>query len=297
MNHNLPEYDGETRESIESVTWQHVLEGTSALKRLCIAVRNDFDVEPDPFRPGTRAIQEWQDCRYVLKAWVFGRLHLVSAIDHALALERAIVEPCLAITAHTCARVILEQCTITYWLLDPEVDWRERTYRVMKNRLHEISEFKKFHNHYKHGFAENSQERNLNQRVLEEEEIEGLSKRLGLEDSLGDRRQLGMTSLTDEFVGEMSFEYRMLSSVSHGREWALIEEFVEYDEMKLFAIKPNFDLYHVFSVVNYSINWIAKATWSWFVMSGWDFSGIATLLTRDYDKNGVLAKSRFIPPR
>ena len=167
----------------------------------------------------------------------------------------------------------------------------------MKNRLHEISEFRKFHNHYKHGFAENSKERNLNQRVLnEEEEIEALSKRLGLKDSLGDRRQLGMTSLTDDFVGEMSFEYRMLSSVSHGREWALIEDFVDYDEMNPFSIKPNFDLYHVFSVVNYSINWIAKATWSWFIMSGWDFSGIATLLTRYYDKNGVLAKSRFIPP-
>lgn len=297
MTRNLSEYDEETRQSIESVTWQHVLLATNMLKDLNNAIQSEFDNAPDPFRPGTRALDEWQHCRYDLGAWVFGRLHLMSAVDHALALERCIVEPCLAIAAHTNARAILEQCTIMHWLLDPEIDWKERARRIMKNRLYEIHVYKTFHNHYKHGLSEKSDAQELSQNVLNEEvDINSLAERLDLKDRLGSSTQLGMTRLTDDFAGEMSFEYRLLSSVSHGREWALIDEFVDYDKMKPFAIKTNFDLYHMFSVVNYSINWIAKATCSWFVMSGWDFSEFAEMLTGYYDRNGVLAKSRFIPP-
>ena len=297
MNRDISEYDAETRESIETVTWQHVVRAAGAVKGLCDAIRSDFDTRPHEIKSGTLAYMDAVNCRYVVKAWVFGRLHLMSAIDHAFALHRLTIDPCLPIAQYSCARVILEQCTLTYWLLDPSVDWRERTIRIVKDRRHEIHKYREFHDHYKHGTPEDSGARELPRNLLDEEaDIIALMRKLGLESEIGNSAHLGMTRLTDEFVGEMSFDYRLLSSVSHGREWTLIEEFVEYDETNPFSIETSFDLYHSFSVVNYCVNWIAKANWSWYVTMGWDFGFVERLLTEYYVENGVLPKSRFVPP-
>ena len=130
-----------------------------------------------------------------------------------------------------------------------------------------------------------------------ERTIVELAPKLGVE-QLGRplQRLPPMYTLFDQFVAGFTFEYNLLSSVSHGRESLIIELMLDGNVDRLWASKHSIDSYHMWSLINNTINWISKATWVYFDYCGWNFEYMTRFLEKYYESVGLAEESRFVPP-
>ena len=292
-----------SRRQIPNTDWSDIELATDTLYALCQSIKSKIRDRRGIFAADSRAIREIRECqmatktRYAQSAFEFSQARLISAIDHAEAttkLSRNLEHP---IAGWTTARAALEQCATMWWLLSPDIDYRQRIARVMRIRFADANNMVKFAKQTGEEFPDKAPQVSQTLQTINRE-IEFLSKLATSLDVVEEAKQnmLGPTKLIKDFIEPRTFNYRLLSTISHGRESAILELYLRGEVSRLWSFKLHVDLYHAWSLMNYCINWIAKAVWIYFLFAGWDYDGIYGLIKNYYDELRLDYESRFVIP-
>ena len=205
-------------------------------------------------------------------------------------------EPQLYVAPWTVARAILENCAVMWWLVSPEVtNWRTRALREMRLNLCDIDNFEKYRIETVTAFPDvDWSSETIETAIKQKRRINRLATELN---GLDDLRS-GMptqTILVRGFIEPRTFNYRALSSFAHGRESLIGELLLQGISTRLWRLEMSSDIYHVWSLINASINWIAKATWGYFNLTGWNYDDVYRIVSEYYDERGLADESRFVP--
>ena len=289
--------DGKSR-NVPNVSWDDIDIATNALSNLCTDTVNTIEQTSGLPDQSSKAVSEMEKCNFLAGFHALCQVRFIVAVDHARALQKSLLPPRQSIAPWTCARTMLEQCALIHWLLDPKIELEERVKRVMRIRLHDIDNHRMYRDKTNRQMPEGIPKFDPNPNMLAlERTIVELAPKLGVE-QLGRplKRLPPMNKLVDQFVAGFTFEYNLLSSVSHGRESLIIELMLDGSVDRLWASKHTIDLYHMWSLINNTINWISKATWVYFDYCGWNFEYMTRFLEKYYESVGLAQESRFVPP-
>ena len=276
---------------------------TDTLFELCQSIKSKIRNRRGIFAADSRAMREIIECqtatktRYAKSAFELSQARLISAIDHAEAttkLSRDLGHP---IAIWTTARTTLEQCATIWWLLSAEIDYRQRIARVMRMRSADADNMEKFAEQTEREFLHMSSPVNRTRAEINKDrnKMSDLAKIMCIEQEANENMPRP-TQLIENFVEPGTFNYRLLSTISHGRESAILELSLLGQASRLWSFNLYVDVYHACSLINYCVNWIAKAVWIYFEFTGWDYDDIYEHITNYYDQIGVSAESRFVMP-
>ena len=168
-----------------------------------------------PTPPGSQAAAELAsspDCQEDLHtAFSQGAFLVESAADHLMLSAKALDEPVQTLAHLTCARGVLEACAVAVWLLDPGISGEERVSRSMGRRIQSLRELRKFCK------ASGSEEMidharaRLDHATLKPTAI-----------GIAAASMPGSTEIIKQMLDD-EIEYRLLSAVAHGHNWALVK--------------------------------------------------------------------------
>jgi len=176
--------------------------------------------------PGSMAELEQSDPKWtedVVNAASTGTLLLESGGEHLTLFVKSITESVEPIACWTCIRAMLEPCALACWLLDAQIDSKERAGRSIAHRYKGIDE------HLTYSRC-TGQPANVIQDI--EDRLDYLDKKavkLGFprltEKKTHKRNGAGCrvpsaTKVIDDYLG-MGDAYRLLSAMAHGHGWAI----------------------------------------------------------------------------
>lgn len=213
-------------------------------------------------------------------------------------------EPIAPIAGWCCIRSTLESCALAAWILDPNINYKQRIKRVLAFRFEGMNQQLKFAHAVPsyHEFA-----RSIDNEILETEESAvdmGFSK---VKDKHGKRIGIGQimpsaTELIDNTLSEAA-AYRILSSVSHGHTWAItrlcyISESKEGSQSAIGGIPVNYvrKAIHVDRTIWLGFigaRALSRVVWYEFTLRGRAKQELKGLLERTFDHLRAPADSRF----
>ncbi len=273
------------------------------LNAVCQSIKSKIRARRGIFAADSRAMREIREgqtatkTRYAQSAFELSQTRLISAIDHAEATTELVRDLGHPIAIWTTARAALEQCATIWWLLSPDIDYRRRAARVMRIRSADADNMEKFAEQTEREFPHMSSQVNRTRSEINKErkKMADLAKIMCIEQEANENMP-GPTQLIEDFIEPGTFNYRLLSTISHGRESAILELSLLGQASRLWLFDQYVDLYHAWSLINSCINWIAKSVWVYFRLTGWNYEDINQLITHYYDDVGVSAESRFVIP-
>ena len=264
------------------------------------------------YRPsaGSQASQELSNCpnEEILEvAYNHGALQfLFVSSDHMSGLRRALTPSLgvLSCTPWTCARGVLESCSNGVWLLDTEIDSKERITRSLNLRLQDQYIQKKLAHKDRAQSVESTQgNSNLIRKI--EARIKYLRKKaykLSIAEKKNKRGEFlgfgsGLPSISARIASTLNadYDYAMLSSAAHGNEFATLSlsvKVIEQTKNRLIAtpcLDPKNAVYLIFLV----IEWFARASWTYFSLFGWDLERLQSILEKEYNRADINEESRF----
>ena len=147
--------------------------------------------------------------------------HLLESVgDHAALFCKSLEPPVAIIASCSCVRSMLEPSALIGWLLDPEIDGRERVGRVFALRYRELDQQVKVY------IASGARDEVL-ERMQRIDEVEKQARRGGYDpvrSKKGKRIGIGQVTpaATDVIrdVLDQEVQYRLLSAVAHNQTWA-----------------------------------------------------------------------------
>ena len=291
------------------MVWKKILEaakGLDEMPELVLRLASLYNHRPSE---GSKASHELLNCcsqEALEVAYGHGarQLQLVSP-DLMSGLRRALTPSpnSLVCTPWICARGVLESCSTGVWLLDPEIDPKERVSRSLNLRL---------------------QEQNLQKRLARKEmdspfDVEGSGElirkiehrihhlrneagRLGINEKKNRRGQLsgfgsGTVSISVRIASTLKsdLDYAMLSSVVHGNEFATLSvslKMIEYTNDRIISI-PSLDPKSAVYLVFLVFEWYARVSWTYFTLFGWDLAKLKSILENQYDRADINDEFRF----
>ena len=235
------------------------------------------------------------------------RLYLFIAMDHMRALKRLLAPSSVrsSLTPWTCGRVILESCAKSIWLLDPEVEVKERLTRSLNIRLDDLFEWRKY---VRSISAKHSQRPKDAQAAFSQadERIKLFRRRaqdFGIVEKLNKRGRFigfgnGIQSTLDIICltlgPDLEGEYRLLSSAIHGSNWATLTLGATTSESQSGSIASlHLEPSHAMALVMLSLQSFALSSWSHFNLYGWNAGPLSDILETEYDQAKFNQKSRF----
>jgi hypothetical protein len=204
-------------------TYEQAIQALQATQELHDRTGAFFDAqgfEPKMDSLAARELQTFERPESVLTAYSQGNSLVEVAADHLIAFTRTITEPAQSMAPWTMARVVLETCALSCWLLDTKITAPIRVKRSLALRYEELFQQTKF------GRAANLplESGKADERI---EEVESMAESLGfakLRGGKGERTGIGqvMPSITEITRDTLKAEanYRLFSAMAHGRSWA-----------------------------------------------------------------------------
>ncbi|MGB2964887.1 MAG: hypothetical protein WBB69_12970 [Anaerolineales bacterium] len=165
-------------------------------------------LEPSLGSPGSIELQSEEFYSFISDAYSLGNIQLEIAADHLYSFNRSISPPILTIAPWASVRMLLESCSISAWLFEPNIPIEERCTRSYALRTKSLREHVKF-----------CRSANAMDALSEAEEI--------LDRVSADAERLGETivfpSVTDLVSQQLDAQvaYRLCSAMLHGHHWAV----------------------------------------------------------------------------
>ena len=236
-----------------------------------------------PVPPGSKAAAELavhQDYHEPLHtAYGQGISLIESAADHLMLFAKALDEPVQTLGLWTCARSVLEASAFSAWLLDPTIDAEARIGRSIGRRIQGLKQLEKL--------AQSAGEvKTVDHAKARQVQAEGQAAQIGI----APVRPLGSTDIIEQLLGEGEL-YRMLSGISHGHHWALIEfgygaaEKIEIEGLNVAGkqIKPLIAIYSGQG----SVRALSRAVWSIIRLYGLDLIRFGQIVDGFFHRMGA----------
>jgi len=276
------------------LTKDRLSEITNALKRFQLDSNdyvNSYEVTPIIPSLASNELSTFSKPELIESAISQGGTLIEVAADHLMAFQMTIQEPVQTIAPYTSVRSLMEASAIAAWLLDPDIDAKERLQRSFAFRYEGLVQQIKF------GQVSNRETDNIKARI---NAIEGKAVALGyakLNNKKGKRIGVAqiMPSVT-EIIGSMLDEesnYRLFSAIAHGHMWALQQSsFRIIRDSEGAALEKSLELFMIEYLSIHSISSFARPLWFKSRLFGWDLAILADILNSVSD---VLGMERLTP--
>ncbi|MXW25335.1 MAG: hypothetical protein F4Z77_03395 [Dehalococcoidia bacterium] len=225
-----------------------------------------------------------------------GAQALEHAADHLFALSDACVSPDTPFPAFTLARGVLESSATALWILDADIEGKERVERGMSLRLAGLEDQKKLLRASPPGPDADEVTRKIASRIKDIMTVAGArgvephrNRRMKI-DGFGSKMP-GRLELVSRIPGG-EFDYRLLSAVTHGHSWSLIGVAFKPSGKQNMAVKAPEPIVFVY-VCWRAIEFFARALWAQVYLHGWKSGPFARLLEETYDSIGLIPEGRF----
>ena len=200
------------------------------LSRFYDEIRSFHADHGNDLAPGSPAVHEQAASRRpqsLVTAWSQSALLIELGSEHITAFVKTITEPVAVLACLTCIRSMLEPCALASWLLDPRIDAHTRVGRTFALRYEGLEQQLKLVR--ADGGSENDlQEIQGTKDRIDEVDHDALKigfapivnkngKRTGIGESMPSATGVIKLMLDEEFM------YRLLSAVTHGHNWALMD--------------------------------------------------------------------------
>ena len=286
----------------------------------CIQALRDLGARTEEIReavgekpaPGSRAESEYDLCqepRALKTAYLQGVLLIfLGSADHLAGLERALSGRALSCTPFTCARAVLEACATGLWLLDSEIDLKERITRSLNYRLDSIRSDDRLRKKIKcQGDKVGQEWLSQNPAAANTQLIQHLrdtARRFGIPSRLTTSGKIkdfgpGMLSISERIGCAFGSEadYSILSLVAHSNQTGLTQlgaraAPTEDDTVLVRNLDPKYAVWLTDSVVL----WHSKAAWAHFWLLGRGVQEAQEAFEDVYDVLGLSRELRFWRP-
>ena len=283
-----------------------------ALSRFCDEIRRfdaDHGLYPVPGSPAVNEQAASPRTESLATAWSKATLLIESGREHVTAFVKTITEPMELIACWTCVRSMLESCSLASWLLDSSIDARTRVGRVFASRHEGIEQYLKYVR------ASGGSDEYLQSIEKRSGEVEQDALKLGYPPSVnkkGQRFGIGqkMPSATEVIKLMLDKEemYRLLSAVTHGHDWALINlGFSPVPEgdlrpdvggVPVTMFKKTVDINKLALLGLTAAEAFAKPVWDKCNYAGWDKERLIGVLDSTFDELRLRPSKRFwCPPK
>ena len=263
---------------------------------------NQYGCEPLDNSIAYREIASFPNCSLVEDVYSRALLCFESAGDHLMAFSCTLQEPAKTLSPYTCLRSLLESSALALWLLDLNIDVKERVGRCFGFRYKEFTEQIKFISADK--FNSNAQKEiyKIQQRINETEK-ESLA--LGYPQLSANGKVNGIATYLPETVRlvksvlDLESEYRMLSGVAHSYIWATrnigFKQIVGINAkgQKITGVEKHLNPKMVIYGVFLAVTTFAKVLWTIGKLYGWNMQEIEDFLDQVYNDIGVNNSLRF----
>jgi hypothetical protein len=266
---------------------------------------NKFENEPTPDSRAFEELNSFAEKNLVEDVFMRATLCVESAVDHFMAFLDTVKKPAKSLAPYTCVRSLLESCSIALWLLDLDVDVKERVGRCLGFRYEEFEEQIKFLNSDKETTAEarkvveefKQKETELAARAISWGYQPLLSSKTGKMTGIG-AHMPGIVELIEKTL-DKEMEYRMLSGIAHAYVWATSivgfrkVEATNAQGQKIKAFEKHNHPHMVIYGINIALPTLAKVLWVKGKLYGWDMQEIEGLLNHTFDELGFNNNLRF----
>ena len=227
------------------------------------------------------------------------------AADHLDAIGRTLTPPILTYSPWASARCVLEACSLAYWLADTDIDFKERTCRILnvelkstKDGLSYLRSIEDISAGVEVGKDKSSIEElettiGILRETAREIQISEKCNRKGRLMGFGD----GLPTYAD--LADIAFgagdTYRLLSGATHGESWAhfISTEARECGDVDSLILEPSFREESALHIAIHITEWYAKSVWRLTLLSGWNLKMLARVLEEEYDKLSVVLQSKY----
>lgn len=283
------------------ITQAQVIQCAKALALLPQQVQEAMGKYNQTPQAGSPAAQESCSApQHVETAYSFAIQGLLFAFDHMSALRRGLAEPWLTYSPWTCARGVLESCSVADWLLEPSIDYRERVSRSFNFRLQNLRSQMTFFRSEPEPPPDAIP--NLEGRVAH---LRTEARRLAIPEKRSRQGKLlgfsagilSYTQLINRFFAESgpsTLGYPLLSAAAHSVNWAvgslgsttIVDDAGARREPQL---NPTYALWLILGAVQ----WLSRPAWSYFVQYGWDLGEAREILEESHNLAGTTETERF----
>ena len=184
----------------------------------------------------SREVSKYSQSKALEAAYIQGmRQYLFVSLDHMLALERSFrpLPQALSLTPWTCARVILESCAKSIWLLDLDITAKDRITRSMNYMLIDQLELLKYIRSSRSDQSGQLEATEVAKRRAESRitELREQAQELDITEKMNKSHKFigfgpGMPSTLDlvrlSLGRDMVSKYRLFSAAMHGSGWATL---------------------------------------------------------------------------
>ena len=252
---------------------------------------------------GSRGWRELENCpapEHLEAAHSSGVQSLWVGADHAAALARALSGEWLSYSPWACARAVLESCSVSSWLFDPDVGYPERVARSLNLRLRDLTGQIRY--------VKNESEMPEEVRLYAERRIEHLrnaAKLLGIAEKLARNGKFigfseGVPSHT-EIIGAFdmkrpapSLGYSLLSAAAHGESWAVRSLgsetiFGGSQAISVGSLRPEYAML----LIIHAVQDLSYPAWEMSVLFGWDLRVVESILNKAFDQVQIVEPLRF----
>ena len=207
---------------------------------------NSHGLKPVMGSPGSIELQSEEFSSIISDAYSLGNIQSEIAADHLYSFNRTISPPILTIAPWASVRMLLEACSISAWLFEPNIPIEERCIRSYALRTKSLREHVKF-----------CRSANAMDALSEAEEIfdrvSADAERLG--------EKIIFPSISDLVSQQLDAEvaYRLCSAMVHGHHWAvqklgfskvpieneyLIEKYISPNAI-IFLVEKSISVFHI----------------------------------------------------
>lgn len=230
---------------------------------------------------------------------------LYQAADHIDAIGRTLTPPILTYSPWASTRCVLEVCSLAHWLTDTEIDFKERTCRMLNVELKSTKDGL--------GYLRSVEKISAGTQVEDvkasiesvKASVEGLreaARKLHIpekSDRNGRFLRFGNGLPSHANLADIAFNagdtYRLLSGATHGEFWAhfLSTEVRDFGDAERMTLEPNFRVDSALHIAMLVTEWHAKSAWRLALLSGWNLKRLATILEEEHDKLSFTLQSKY----
>ncbi len=205
------------------------------------------------------------------------------------------VEPQLSYSPWTCARSVLESCSICTLVLDPAINSVERITRSFNVRIKEIRQAQKFIKLAQGIDAKVSNKLELRVDVLRKKALAlGIAERhsgKGWFLGFGQGVQQISYRIKDTLVA--SEDYSLLSTVAHTDTWGILSLGSHVEATEPLRPVPSLSPERAMYLITKPIGWVARGLWAYYQLFGWDLDGGKAMLESAYARVGLRYELRL----
>lgn len=265
---------------------------------------NQYDGNPIPGSKASIEIKSASCPESIVTAISISILLTEYSNEHLVALRRLLNEPVVPLASWTCVRSMLESSAISAWLMEPNIDSKERIARQFAHRYEGLNQSLKFAKSANiHHVKITEIESRINE--VEKDAISlGYNK---ISDIKGKRCGIGCkmpnaTNIIEAMLGREK-DYRLFSAVAHGHIWAQQQLAYQYSSsvatmasingVNIIEHEKHVTIESILYIIMVSITSAMKSSWNLWNYMGWDLVQLNDLFDNTFKNLKIRNKLKF----